>query len=128
MALFPKDFKGNNFYVWIGTFALLLMLWLWVGPKLVRKPAGTPPRAGSNEEAKEISKAVAGVPPQPVKGRIPGVFQSPSTAAAIGGSGLIPTGGGGGLRNIGISPTNTMPPLGATRFANAATINRVTLA
>jgi hypothetical protein len=68
MALFPRDMKGNNFYIWIGTFALLLMLWLWVGPKIVKKPAGTPPRAGSNEEAKELARATAGVPPQPVRG------------------------------------------------------------
>lgn len=68
MSLFPKDFKGHNLYVWVGSFALILMAWLWIGPKLVQKPAGTPPRSGSNEELKEMIIAERGIPPQPVNG------------------------------------------------------------
>jgi hypothetical protein len=91
MSLFPRDMKGNNFYIWIGSFALILMLWLWVGPKLVKKPAGTPPRAGSNEEKKEMMRAAGGIPPQPVKGRaLP--LGGPSSSVKLPGGAAVPMG------------------------------------
>lgn len=78
MKLFNGKGKGSNWYVWIGSFALLLMAWLWVGPKLIQKPAGTPPRSGSNEEAKEMTRTSIGVLPQPTGSvAVPQVMPAP---------------------------------------------------
>lgn len=101
MPLFPRDMKGNNFYIWIGSFALILMLWLWVGPKLVKKPAGTPPRSGSNEEKKELMRAAGGMPPQPVKGR------------------ALPLGGPTSSIRMP-APTGAAPVMGPMTFAKSA--------
>ena len=68
MKLFSKgslNFGSTNFYVMIGSFAIIFMVYLWLAPKLVKKPAGTPPRSGSNEEKKQVAKSIAGIPPQP---------------------------------------------------------------
>lgn len=105
---FPKDMKGNNFYIWIGTFSLLLMFWLWVGPKLIKKPAGTPPRAGSNEEAKELGRAVSGMPPAPMSGK--GI-------TPMGTSSRMPSGLTIPRLNEG---TGGPVPMGPVRFAKAA--------
>ena len=58
----------KGFFTVAGGFAAAFMIWLFVGPKLVKKPAGTPPRSGSNEETKQVNRVAAGLPPQPTKG------------------------------------------------------------
>src|SRR5947209_3238278 len=91
MKLLGGLMKGDHrFYRTVGTFALIFMLYLWIGPKLVKKPAGTPPRSGSNEEKKQIAKVVAGHPPQPTDtpafGSLPGDkmgFMSPTGGSSV---------------------------------------------
>ena len=45
--------------MWIGTFAVVMMVYLFVAPKLVKKPAGEPPRSGSNAEQMAIAQVEA---------------------------------------------------------------------
>lgn len=33
---------------------------------MIKKPAGTPPRSGSNEEVKQLARVESGMPPQPI--------------------------------------------------------------
>lgn len=67
MGFFGKSRGGDNsFYIMVGTFTIVFLAYLWVGPKLIKKPAGTPPRSGSNEEQKQATRVVNGMPPQPV--------------------------------------------------------------
>jgi hypothetical protein len=49
--------------MWVGTFAVIMMIYLFLAPKLVKKPSGTPPRSGSNAEKQAIAETMAGAPP-----------------------------------------------------------------
>lgn len=48
--------------MWVGTFAVIMMIYLFLAPKLVKKPSGTPPRSGSNAEKQAIQQISAGAP------------------------------------------------------------------
>lgn len=63
---FGRGRGDNSFYVMVGTFTLVFLAYLWIGPKVIKKPAGSPPRSGSNEESKQAARVVNGMPPQPV--------------------------------------------------------------
>lgn len=93
---------GNKYYVEIGIFTLLFVVYLWIAPKLIKKPAGTPPRSGSNEETQQANRTASGMTPEPVGA--PGTAPNPPIAApsgsAGGGSGL-----GGGLSVVGSGNT-----------------------
>ena len=45
--------------MWIGTFAVVMMVYLFVAPKLVKKSAGEPPRNGSNAEQMAVAQVEA---------------------------------------------------------------------
>ena len=49
----------NKLYMWVGTFAVVMMVYLFVAPKLVKKGSGEPPRAGSNAEQMAIAQTEA---------------------------------------------------------------------
>lgn len=66
MVKLGRSNKDHNIYVMVGTFALVFLTYLWVAPKLLKKPLGTPPRSGSNEESKQMARVQSGIPPQPV--------------------------------------------------------------
>lgn len=50
---------NQKVYMWVGTFAVVMMLYLFIAPKLVKKTAGEPPRAGSNTEQMAIAQTQA---------------------------------------------------------------------
>ena len=54
---------SHGTFLLIGTFAIVFMFYLWIGPKLIKKPVGTPPRAGSNDEAMQVAQTVAATTP-----------------------------------------------------------------
>lgn len=90
--------ESNKFYSRVGLFALIFIAYLWVAPKLIKKPAGTPPRSGSNEEMQQANRTASGMAPEPVGA--PGTAPSPPIAAppAVGAATGAPSlmGGGGG--------------------------------
>ena len=99
MGIFGKRGGGDNsFYIMIGTFTIVFLAYLWIGPKLIKKPSGTPPRSGSNEEQKQATRVVNGMPPQPVS-------KGPSSI------------GSGNRFILGPLPATTTVPMG---LANAA--------
>jgi hypothetical protein len=49
---------NQKVYMWIGTFAVVMMIYLFVAPKLVKKSAGEPPRSGSNAEQLAIAQTI----------------------------------------------------------------------
>lgn len=77
---------GHKFYILLGLFTFIFIAYLWLAPKLVKKPAGTPPRSGSNEEASQVTRAASGAAPEPVGA--PGTTP-PAAAAGAGGGGLM---------------------------------------
>lgn len=50
---------NQKVYMWIGTFAVVMMVYLFVAPKLVKKSAGEPPRNGSNVEQMAVAQTQA---------------------------------------------------------------------
>jgi hypothetical protein len=54
---------SHGTFLLIGTFALVFMFYLWIGPRLIKKPVGTPPRSGSNDEAQQVAQSVAASTP-----------------------------------------------------------------
>lgn len=84
---------NQKVYMWVGTFAVIMMIYLFLAPKLVKKPSGTPPRAGSNQEKMAIQQAAAGAPPMPAAGAEP----FPTT----GGFNIDPGMRGGGGSDLG---------------------------
>jgi hypothetical protein len=76
---------NQKVYMWIGTFAVVMMVYLFVAPKMVKKPGGAPPRAGSNSE----QMAVAQVEAQ---------MMSPGSATGAGIPYTLPSVGSSGFR------------------------------
>jgi len=98
---------SNQFYIRVGMFALIFIAYLWVAPKLIKKPAGTPPRSGSNEEMQQANRTASGMAPEPVgaAGTAPSppiaapaalgaTGAAPSISAPLGSSNILPVGGG----------------------------------
>ena len=65
--------------MWVGTFAVIMMIYLFLAPKLVKKPSGTPPRAGSNQEKVAMQQAAGGgVPALNLGGGVGGPVDFPA--------------------------------------------------
>lgn len=105
--------KGNKFYVDLGIFTLFFIAYLWIAPKLIKKPAGTPPRSGSNEETQQANRTAQGQAPEAVGA--PGTAPTPPNQSGIHvspmgsgtSSGISMPAGSNTLGNVPLSSTST---------------------
>jgi hypothetical protein len=79
--------------MWIGTFAVIMMIYLFLAPKLVKKGSSKPPRAGSNKERAVIQQVASGGMGGSTAGGFP--YMEPSGAGGGSGFGIVPEGGRG---------------------------------